>query len=550
MTTHSVILDLAGGIALLIWATRMVRTGVLRAFETPLRRLLARASRPPAALFAGIGAATALQSATATALLLVSFAERGLITLGPALAVMLGADVGSTLVVQAMAFDLRALVPVLLIAGVVLFLNGRESRTRQVGRIAIGLALMIVALGMIVAASAPLTKSPVLGAVLAAVGTDPLAPAAIAALLAWGVHSSVAVVLLLAALATGGVIGPDAVPALVLGVNLGAGLIPLGLASGTTAAGRRVLVGNLAFRAVGAAVGLATLPFWREAWVGLDLSPALSVAALHTAFNAVLAVVLLPFVGTTARILERVIPDPPVEAEDREERPRHLDPALLDTPAQALGAASREVLHLADRVEAMLADAILAFEDPPRLKPEDVSGRDDAIDRIEEEIKLYLTALSRRALSEEEARRCFDLIVFTSHLEHVGDIIDKSLMLLADKKVRRGVHFTDDGWGEIVALHRTVLEQMRLAVTVFVTRDEAMARDLVSRKDRLRALEREAVRRHLDRLRGGSVQAIESSSVHLDVIRDLKSINAHVASVAYPILEAAGVLRASRLEES
>jgi phosphate:Na+ symporter len=548
MATHSVLLDLAGAIALLIWATRMVRTGVLRGFETPLRRLLARATHPVTALAAGIGAATALQSSTATALLLVSFAERGLIALGPAYAVMLGADVGSTLVVQAMALDLKAVVPVLLVAGVALFLNGREPRTRQVGRILIGLALMIVALAMVVAASAPLTRSPVLGAVLAAAASDPLAPAAVAALLTWIVHSSVAVVLLLAALATAGVVGPDAIPALVLGVNLGAGLIPLGLAAGTAVEGRRVLAGNLCFRALGAIAGLASLGLWIGPWTALALPPALSVAVLHTAFNVVLAAVFLPFVGPAARLAERLLPAPPETASEAEAGPRHLDPALLDTPAQALGAASREVLRLADRVEAMLADAILAFEDPPRLRPEEVSGRDDAIDRLEEEIRLYLTAVSRRALSEEEARRCFDLIVFTSHLENVGDIIDKSLMLLADKKARRGVHFTEEGWRELVALHRTVLEQMRLAVTVFVTRDAAMARDLVSRKDSLRALERDAVRRHLDRLRGGSAQAIDSSSVHLDVIRDLKSINAHVASVAYPILEAAGVLRASRLE--
>jgi phosphate:Na+ symporter len=240
------------------------------------------------------------------------------------------------------------------------------------------------------------------------------------------------------------------------------------------------------------------------------------------------------------------MPDPPEET-GPEERPRHLDPTILDRPGLALGAASREVLHMADRVEAMLADAILAFDDPPRLRPEEIAARDDAIDRLQEEIKLYLTDLTRRSLSEDDARRCFDLIVFTTHLEHVGDIIDKSLMLLADKKVRRHVHFTDDGWDEIVALHRTVLEQMRLAVTVFVTGDAAMARDLVARKDELRTLERDAVRRHLDRLRSGSVAAIETSSVHLDVIRDLKSINAHVASVAYPILEASGALRASRL---
>ncbi|WP_181699571.1 Na/Pi cotransporter family protein [Chthonobacter albigriseus] len=549
MATHTVLLDLFGGVALLVWATRMVKTGVLRAFEDGLRDLIRSATQNRIrGLAAGIATAALLQSSTAAGLLVASFVERGMIPLSGALAVMLGADIGSTLVVQAMSLDLTRLVPVLLIAGVVAFLNGKQARTRQVGRIAIGLGLMILSLRMIVAASAPMRESPTLDAVLAAVGGDPLVALLISAGLTWLVHSSVAMVLLFMTLAGAGVVAPETAVVLVLGANVGSGLIPLGLTAGAGPEVRRLLAGNLAFRFLGALLAIAALPWAVPFLDQVGLAPALLVACAHTGFNLLLATVFLPLTGAAASLLSRAMPDP-VEAPSPA-RPAHLDEALLDRPNLAIGAATREVMRLADLVEMMLRDSIRAFETDTAIAPETIAAQDDAIDRLQEAIKLYLTRVTRQPLPDMDARRCFDLIVFTTNLEHVGDIIDKSLLMLAAKKQRQHLAFSETGWREIQHLHRLVLEQLRLAVTVFVTQDRAMARDLVVRKDEIRSLERQAVESHLARLRDGTTASIESSSIHLDIIRDLKRINAHVASVAYPILEQAGVLRDTRLKSA
>lgn len=546
MAAHTLLIDLLGGVALLIWATRMVKTGVLRAFEDDLRRLLRTATANRArGLATGVAMAAALQSSTATAMLVGSFAERGMVSLTAGLAVLLGADIGSTLVVQALSFDLAAVVPVLFIAGVGLFLNGTRPRTRQVGRIAIGLGLMILALRLIVSASEPLRASPTLDAVLAGVGGDPFLAGLIAAGLTWLVHSSVAMVLLFMTLASTGVIGPEMAVALVLGANVGSGLIPLGLARGAGPKVRRLLVGNLAFRLIGAGAGLGLLaagPLGIGDWA---TDPGRLTANAHTAFNLALALAFLPLTGVAARLLLRLIPDP--EPVPEPSRPVHLDEALLDRPPLAIGAASREVMRLADLVETMLCCSIRAFEPGSGVTRETMAAEEAAIDRLQEEIKLYVTRVSRRRLEAAEARRCFDLIVFTTNLEHVGDIIDKSLVMLALKKSRQHLEFSDSGWREIQALHARVHEQLKRAVTVFMTKDEAMARDLIVSKDEIRALEREAMTNHLARLRDGTVASIESSSVHLDVIRDLKRINAHVAAVAYPILEQAGMIGETRL---
>lgn len=550
MAAHTVLIDLLAGIALLIWATRMVRTGVERAFGDRLRGAIGRATASaPRAFATGLGVATAMQSSSATALLTVSFAERGLIGLAAALALMLGADIGSTIAVQILSFRPTFLVSLLLIAGVPLFTLASSAIWRQVGRIVIGIALMILALGMIVAATEPLRESPTLVTVLAAVQHDLGLAFVFGVAIAWLAHSSLAAVLLMIALAAGGVVPMPFAIAYVLGANVGSALIPVGLAFRSRGTARRLLVGNMAFRVIGAAgclaaLGLLTLP--------LDLlgaDPGRALANAHTGFNLLLALVFLPLTGLVAPLLERLLPEPE-PAETGIARVRHLDEEALARPSVALGCATREVMRLADTVELMLQESIRTFEPGNERRREEIARLDDEVDRLQEEIKLYLTKLTRTPLDEEDSRRCFDLILFTTNLEHAGDIIDKGLLRLAARKARNGLAFSDEGWAELTALHQRVVEQMRLSVGVFVTRDLEMARALVAEKDRFRDAERVATENHLDRLRRGRVASIETSALHLDVLRDLKRITAHLTSVAHPILEAHGELRASRLVTS
>jgi phosphate:Na+ symporter len=305
-----------------------------------------------------------------------------------------------------------------------------------------------------------------------------------------------------------------------------------------------VLVGNLAFRAVGAVAVLIALDWLAPLVAAIEAAPARQIANAHTLFNVAVAAVGLPLIWPFARLLERWFPDAePVG----ERRLAHLDESLIDRPQIALGQASREVMRLADMVEIMLRETILAFDERDEARRKQVKSLDEGVDRLQEEIKLYLTRLTREKLSEDEGRRAFDLILFTTNLEHIGDIIDRNLLELAAKKNRLQLGFSPEGWSEIQAFHARVVEQMRRAVTVFVTRDPAMARELVEEKDRLRLAEREAMQTHLDRLRAGKVASIETSSLHLDILRDLKRINSHITSVALPILEANGELRGSRL---
>jgi phosphate:Na+ symporter len=543
---HTFLLNLMGAVALLIWSIRMVKTGVLRAFGDRFRQVIASAtSNRVKACLAGAGVATAVQSSAATGLIVAGFAERGMIGLMPALAVMLGADIGSTFVVQALAFNLQALVPVLLILGVGLFSLTSKPLPKQLGRIIIGLALMVLALGMAKAAAEPLKQSELLAMVMQRLGQDPVMAVLLGALIAWLMHSSVAAILLIMSLAATGAIALAPAIALVLGCNIGSALIPLGLTLRGPVVSRRILVGNLAFRVAGAVLALVFLRQVVEASTHLASDPSRQIANLHTLFNLGVAVIFLPLTALAAQWLEKLLPD--AKGADTRQM-AHLDEALLDRPQVALAAAQREVMAMADHVEIMLRDTIRAFESSDEQHQQDIKALDNEVDRRQEEVKLYLTRLTRQKLSEADSRRAFDLIMFTTNLEHVGDIIDKSLLQLAAKKHRLKVNFSPAGWNEIRMLHTRVIEQMRLAMTVFMTGDVGVARELVAEKDRIRAAEREAMENHLQRLRDGTLASIETSALHLDILRDLKRINAHVTSVAYPSLEASGVLRGSRLK--
>jgi phosphate:Na+ symporter len=474
-----------------------------------------------------------------------SFAERGLVATVPAFAVMLGADVGTSLVAQALSLRIEWLWPLLVIVGFVAFSTGGSSRRRDLGRAVVGLGLMLLALRLIVDASDPIRQSAVLETVLRALQSEPILAVVLAALLTWLAHSSLAVVLLIQSFATVGMVPMALALALVLGANLGGAFPAVAATWNGDAGARRITLGNAFFRASGVVAGLALLPIVAPWIAAFDPDPGRLAVNAHLLFNMVLAVAFLPLLTPIAILADRWLPAK--VADDDPTRPRYLDPNAIDSPALALAAAARESLRMGDTLESMLRDTLTVFRNDDRKLADDICKRDDVVDRLHEAIKLYLTQVSREALGDADSRRSMEIIAYTTNMEHVGDIIDKNLMELAIKKIRNRLSFSDEGFAEIVELHTEVLNTLKLSLAVFMGGDLASARRLLEEKVRFREREMRAAERHLERLKGGRIQSIETSSLHLDILRDLKRINSHLISVAYPILEQAGELRASRL---
>jgi phosphate:Na+ symporter len=552
MSGSVVLLHLAGAVALLLFATRMVRTGVERAYGDVLRHRLRSVLRNPVlAILAGAALAICLQSATAVALLVGSFSGAGIVGGTSGLLAVLGADVGSALVVKLLSFDLSLLVPLCLAAGTAMFMATERRDWRQFGRILVGIGLLILSLRMIGEASEPLRESQILPVVVNYLSGDPVTAFLLAAVMTWLFHSSVAAILLVVALASRGLVPVELGLVLMLGANLGGGVIAVMLSRAAIPKARIVPLGNLLMRGTGALAALLVLIFFAPPldWLGASVPDQLIHG--HIAFNLMLALLGIPLAGLVHRLAGRIVTLGAPEAQPASLAATELsalDEAALDTPSQALANATREVVRVCETVEIMLQRIIELYVEADQDKINALSALDDRVDRKHAAIKLYLAKVTSRTLSEADALRCQELIGACVKLEQVGDIIVRNMLVHVQKKFDRGLEFTEQGWRELTAFHTSVVANAKLAFNVLVSRDSETARQLVREKDRLRDLEKRSSQSHFERLREGTAKSVETSSIHLDTIRDLKQINSLLASMAYPVLEERGLLSGSRLK--
>jgi phosphate:Na+ symporter len=548
-----VLLHLAGAVALMLFATRMVKTGVERAYGDVLRhRLRATMRNPIMAVLAGCGLAIALQSSTAVTLLVGSFAGAGIVSGAAGQLAVRGAEIGSALVAKLLTFDLTLLVPLCLIAGTVMFMATERRDWRQMGRILIGVGLLILSLEMIGQASEPLRNSQLIPLIINYFSGDSITTYLLAALVTWLFQSSIAAVLLMATLAGRGLITPELGVVLVLGVNLGSSLIAPMLTRSAPPEVRIVPIGNLLMRGLGSLIMLVLIMTFKPDVAFLGKTAPDQIVNAHILFNVLILLAGLPLAGLVYRASEKIVAlgSKPQPAALEVVELSALNESALDTPSQALANATREVVRVCETVEIMLKRIIELYEDADPAKIKALAALDDRVDRKHAAIKLYLAKITRNPLTEDEALRCQELIGACVKLEQVGDIIVRNMLVHVRKKLERGLEFTPEGWQELCAFHSSVLANARLAFNVLVSRDPETARQLVLEKDLLREREKETSASHFLRLREGTAKSVETSSIHLDTIRDLKQINSLLASIAYPVLEERGLLGGSRLKAS
>ncbi|MGU3337157.1 Na/Pi cotransporter family protein [Methylobacterium mesophilicum] len=545
MTGTLLLLDLAGWVALLLWGIHMIRTGMQRAFGGDLRRVLsASLDHPLKAMLAGCGVTLLLQSSTATGLMATGFAADGLVALVPALAVMLGANVGTALIVKALSFDVAMVAPVLVLLGAVVFRRASGAKGKAIGRIAIGLGLVLLGLMRMVATLAPYGDAPGLRAILGIVAADSVITVLLAALFAWAAHSSVAVILLVAALAGQGMVPSETALALVLGANLGSTLNPM--MATREPAGRRVALGNLLVRFAGCFVALPLLGRIGPAIEAMTEDPRVAVANFHLAFNAVLALAALPLLGPLARLLRRLLPE--VEPVRGTMRGLSLIADHAEMPSMALGDASRHALRMADILESMLRDAVRQLRGD-NLAAERMRAAEREIEGLGAELQRYLARLDADTLSEVEERRLASLISFTIQIGHAGDVMARNVATHIARRCKLGAASADSL--DLAGLLDRLSVNLRNAASLLVTEDDRLARRLAAEKRAFRAMEEAHVVAHVAWLREEPARDDAAWAVGLDLLRDLKRINDHlVAAAAYPILRNSGELLDSRLRVS
>lgn len=534
----SVLIELVGAIALLLWGLRMVRTGMMRAYGSHLKRLARQnEGRLIPMLGSGFLFAILIQSSTATAIIVASFAGQNILSINSALIVILGADIGTAVAVILASQKITILSPILLAIGIFGFLSTEKNRLRNLFRAIAGLGLILLALSMVNYIGTGLANLQEFNTVMQVFVSQPFLMLLFGVVLTYLAHSSLAIVLLVVGFVHSGLLLTDAGLFLVLGANVGSGLLPV-IANWKAKRNAKIPVkANFLIRVLGVA---AVFPFVSPLLAVLaDSLPAYTTPAFfHLFLNIGVAIIGLVLLQPIIKLVTNL------ESADSESaqaiEPKHLDETAFSSPSKALACAKREALNMADIAQIMLRNTLPVLKEGNDELRQEIVIMDDDVDRLFNAIKIYIARIMREELTEEEAQRAMDLLSFTANMEHMGDIIEGSLMELAVKKVNLGAQFSQQGLTEIAALHEAVTSTFELAINTFISEDSDLARMLFDAKASIRELESKSVTTHLERIGTGISQSIETSSLHLDIIRDLKRINSHLTSIAYPVLKASG----------
>jgi phosphate:Na+ symporter len=532
----TVLLALFGGLALLLYGIRLSGESLQRAAGGRLRGLLTGLARHRAlAVVSGVLVTGIAQSSAATILMLIGFVSAGLMTFRQTLGIILGADIGTSITVQLIAFHIQDYALVLVGIGFFVAFVARRRVVKDGGQAILGFGLMFLGLKVIMDGSAPLAQDALAVQVVGAIGNSPVLAVLIGAGMSALLASSTAPIGMTMALAHHGVLSLPGAVAMVLGANIGTCATAIMAAAGTTAEAKRVASAHIAFKLLGVGLVLPWLtPF--TALVGASTPDVTrQVANAHTFFNVGIGLLFFPFQSWAARAIEALVPED--QQGDNPFRTRYLDERARDQPALALGEATREALRMADVVQAMFRDVVPVFAASNQELLEDVERRDDQVDFLEREIKLFLARLGREAMGPELSRKEIALISVIGNLENIGDIIDKNLMELARKKLYGGRRFSPEGWAELLDFHGMVSKNLERAIGAFAANDPALARDVLEQRPAVRQRERELRESHLTRLRAGLSESLETSEIHLDILTNLKRISSHVSALVYPILE-------------
>jgi len=528
------LLHLLSAVALLVWGTHIVRTGIMRVYGANLRSVLSRSvEKKPVAFCAGIGVTALVQSSNATTMLVTSFVAQDLVALTPALVIVLGADVGTALMARVLTFDLSWLSPLLIFIGVIIFLSRKQSRVGQLGRVGIGLGLVLLALELIVTAVTPITQASGIKVIFASLTGDIMLDALIGAVFAIITYSSLAAVLLTATLTATGIISFDVALCLVIGANLGSGLLAMINNSAANAAARRVALGSFLFKLVGGVIVLPFVHVLATQMQRIPLGSADLVIYFHVFYNLIRCLAMVPFAEPMARFCRRVIRESPEL--DTRMKLKHLDPTDLEIPALGLVNATRETLRMGDVLEQMLDSWRKVVQGEPREEKELRKLADD-VNVLYTGIKLYLAQMPRDGLSEEESRRWAEIIEISLNLEQASDIIERMGSAVADKSLAARRAFSAEGLKELDSLYQQLLSNLQLSMSVFFSRDINSARRLRRNKHRFRIMNRRYSHAHVDRLHQQNVQSIETSSLHLGLLGDMNRLNSLFCTVAYSVM--------------
>lgn len=534
--TNLMLFSLFGGMAILLYGMRLAGEGLQRAAGARLRTILSSLTRNRfIGLGIGIIVTVFLQSSTATIIMLVGFVGSGLMTLPQSIGVILGADIGTTITVQLLAFRIYDYAILFVGIGITMMFLSKRAVLKNIGEGLLGFSFIFLSIKIMSDSLMPLKSSELFKSVLMALLANPLLGLVISAIFTAIVHSSAAIIGLALALGLQGLINIEAAIPLIFGANIGTCATAIISSIGSNIEAKRVASAHTLFKVLGVIIFFPFIRPFADFVISMTDDVPRQIANAHTLFNGAIAIFFLPFTTVMTDVITRIVPER--HGEEKKFAPKYLDKRVLSSPVLAFGQAKREALRMADIAHEMLRDSIIVFKNDDPDMIDSIEKRDDYVDLLDREIKLYLTRLSNESLTPQQSKVEQDLLAFINDLENIGDVVDKNLMELAKKKVKNSLVFSQEGIGEIERFHRKILENYEIGVSAFVSGDAGLAKKLLANKTELAEMERNLRQAHIQRLHKGLKESIDTSSIHLDVLSNLRRINSYISNVAYPIVE-------------
>lgn len=550
MLIISFLLSISGAIFLLLFGVRMVQTGIERSYGASFQRFLTGQTSLVRASTLGIGLAILLQSSAAVALLTAGFAASGIMSFPISVAIVLGGDLGSALLIRVLSFDLAWLVPVLLTVGGYLFVKTEAKRLRQAGRIIMGLAFILISLQLLREAMHPIRDSDLLPSISSYLSQDIVTAFIVGGVLAFIMHSSVAAILMCIALVQIDILPFSVGLSLILGANLGSALIPLWLAKDMNATARRVPVANLILRGSGAVISLWPAHLLFAAFFSSHGQPADWLILFHISFNAFLVIISIPIVRPLEGLLEWLVPARSVDnqAEGTSFRtPSTLNLDHIPSPAHARADLKKELLRMSEILELMFRPIPSLYQSPDKEAIRRLRDLGREVHKSLALIRDFVAAIPVDQFGKTETKAARALMEYALRLNSAADLVAIKIYKLANDIHGQNLKFSNKGLAELVDMHQAILANIKLASNVLISDDLESARLLSLEKTEIKRVEYRSRKRHLKRLQNGSLESYNSSDVHLETLRAFREINGHIAAVAYPVLYQHGQLLETRL---
>lgn len=530
-----ILISLFGGMLLLLYGIKLLNDGLQNAAGSKIRSLLrSLTSNRLTAVGGGAFITGLIQSSSATSVMLVGFVSAGLMSFRQTLAVILGADIGATLTVQLIAFHVTDYAVLLIGVGLCFTLFTRKTTFRNIGEGILGFGFVFLSLKIMIDAMAPMQGSELFRQVFISLTETPLVGILLAAVVTALIHSSAATMGIALVLSTSGLLSLQAAITIILGANIGTCATAFLASLRSPAEARRVAWAHLFFKIFGVLLFLPFLARFGHLVTTTTPDLARQIANANSLFNIIMAMVFLPFIGPFSKLIVHLVPE---QAEEKKFGPMYLDEHVLGTPALALGQATREALRASDIVREMLMDSLQVFQSDDPATITSIKNKDNLIDLLDRDIRLYITRLSSSNLTVSQSRRALTVLETSRNLESIGDIIDRNVMPLAMKRISKGMTFSQEGMDELTAFHKKITSNFDTAMSAFAAHDRDLADTVLRNKEELGLVERELVQAHLERLRKGFRESIETSHIHLDLIGNLARINSLITHIIYPITD-------------